>query len=152
MSRVSRLLVAAVLTLASSGPASAADKLAPLFTVGGVISTSTLGTYISCTNTDAAPTSIGIEVFGQGGNQLITAASNAATLGPQVTILFGTQTAAGLTVDLALNPGLITHGSANIWATSKKIVCSAYLADTSGNPPASMTNLTTSAKGKQKGD
>jgi hypothetical protein len=152
MNRIARLLVAAVLTLSVAVPASAAATLAPLFTVAGVMNTVALATYFACTNTDTVAESVGIEVFGQGGTQLVTATSNAVALGPQATILFGTQTAAALTVDAVPNPGPVTKGSANIWTTSKKIVCSAFLADTNANPPASMTNLTIAYKGKQKGD
>jgi hypothetical protein len=42
--------------------------------------------------------------------------------------------------------------SAHILITSKKAICTAFLATVSGNPPTAMMQLTTSAKGKQKGD
>jgi hypothetical protein len=52
-----------------------------------------------------------------------------------------------LTVDGNLAVG---KGSARILATSKKIVCTAFLADPSGTPPVSMGSLTIIAKTKQK--
>jgi hypothetical protein len=152
MSRFVRTLSVAVFVLAIAAPAFAAGTLAPLFTVPGVVNTGTLGTYFACTNTDAVPVTVGVEVFGQGGSSGNNPLTTAISLGPQATVMFGTQIANGLSVDAALNPGFITKGLAHILTTSKKVACSAYLADSSGNPPISMTTLTIAAKGKQKGD
>ncbi len=152
MFRVARLLVAATLTLAIAGPASAASTLAPLFTVPGVINSGPLGTFFACTNTDVAALTVGVEVVSQNGTQLVAAASNAVNLSPQSTELFSTTNALGFAVDVNLNPGVVTKGSANIWTTGKKVVCSAFLADDINNPPTSMVTLTIVRKGKQKGD
>ncbi len=152
MFRVSRLLVAAALALAVATPASAAGVLAPLFTVPGVINSLSLGTFFACTNTDVVPLSVGIEVFGQNGTQLVTAASNAVNLSPQSTELFSTTNALGFAVDVNLNPGVVTKGSANVWTTGKRVVCSAFVSDNNNNPPTSMVTLTIVRKGKQKGD
>jgi hypothetical protein len=156
MARFARLLVAGALTLAAVGPATTAHAqapLAPLFTVPGVVNAGALGTFFACTNDDTVAQSVGIDIFGQGGSQLVVATSNAVSLSPQATILFGTQTALGLTIDgPAFNPGIITKGSARILSTTKKIACTAFVADTNGTPPVSMTNLTIAYKGKQKGD
>jgi hypothetical protein len=153
MFRVSRLLVAAALTLAVVGSASASSTLAPLLTVAGVVNTAGLSTYFACTNTDVVNVTIGIDVFGQaGGAPLVTAGSNAVSIASRATILFGTQTAAALTIDVVANPGTVTKGSADIETTSKKIACTAFLVDPGSNPPVSMTTLTIVRKGKQKGD
>ncbi len=155
MFRVSRLLVAAALTLAITAPvvpAQAAATLAPLFTVPGMTNGGTLGTFFACTNTDVVPLNVGIDEFGQNGTQLVTAASNAVSLSPQSTVLFATTSALGFAVDVNINPGIVTKGSAVIWTTGKKVACSAFLADNGNNPPISMTTLTIVAKGKQKGD
>jgi hypothetical protein len=61
-------------------------------------------------------------------------------------------TAAGMNIDVNLGDTTINKGSANILTTSKKVICSAFIADTNANPPVSMTTLTIAAKGKQKGD
>jgi hypothetical protein len=158
MFRVSRLLVAAALTLAVAAPASAAVVLAPLFTVPGLINHGTLATYFACTNADTVAATVGVEVFDQGGIQLTNESSNATSLAPHATILFGTQTSLALVIDCELGatcasaPGDVTKGSAIILTSSKKIVCTAFVADSNGSPPASMTNLTIVRKGKQKGD
>ncbi len=148
MLRVSRLLIAAALTLAIAGPASAAAVLAPLFTVPGLINTSSHATFFTCTNTDTAPVTVGIDVYGQAGNLLVTAASDAVSISPNATVMFGT--AGALSLDVNLNPGLVSKGSAQIQTTSKKIVCSAFLIDPSTE--ITYTTLTMAAKGKQKGD
>lgn len=75
-------------------------------------------------------------------------------MAPQASVLFGTSTAnpASRAVDANLAPGGVSKGSALILTTSKKVVCSAILADPLGDPPVDMATLTIAAKGKQKGD
>ncbi len=152
MFRVSRLLVVAVLTLAVARPASASAIPAPLFTVAGVVNNGGLGTFVACTNGDAVPVTVGVEVFGPSGASLNNPTSTAVNVAPQATVLFGTTPAGGLAVDINLGIGNVEKGSAHILTTSKKIVCSPFLADFVNNPPTSMTRLTISAKGKEKGD
>jgi hypothetical protein len=155
MNHIARLLVGAALTLAVAAPASTAHAqatLAPLFTVAGVINTGSFGTYFACTNTDTSPVSIGVEVFDQGGTSTNNPATTAVSLAPQASVMFGTQTANSLSHDGLLSVGVITKGSAHILTTSKKVVCSALLVDPGSNPAVSMTTLTVTVKGKQKGD
>jgi hypothetical protein len=154
MFHVSRLLVAAALTLAVAAPASAASTLAPLFTVSGVINNGSLATFFSCTNTDTVPTTVGIEIDNGNGTLLNVPSATALSISPKNTVLFGTTAASPLTfaVDANLAPGTVAKGSPQILTTSKKIVCSAIIADPSGNPPQSIGNLTIAAKGRQRGD
>ena len=111
-----------------------------------------LGTYFACTNGDTASVSIGVEVFGQAGTSANNPLSTAVSIAPQASVLFGTTAAAGVSTDVNLLPGAIQKGSAHILATSKKVVCTAFVIDPFSNPPISMVNLTIAAKGKQKGD
>ena len=43
-------------------------------------------------------------------------------------------------------------GSASILSTSKKVVCTAFVADVFNSPPLSMMTLKVMEKGKQSGD
>jgi hypothetical protein len=70
---------------------------------------------------------------------------------PGATKYFGT----GPTIWLGVNSVLGTPGtraSARILATSKKLACTAFVADENNGPPTSMVQLTIIAKKKQKGD
>jgi hypothetical protein len=124
-----------------------------LWSVPGVISSGGLATFFSCTNTTGAPIRVGIEVFGPGGggaaNDPSATSFNVAAGG---TVLFGTDVAAGLSVNGPLGAAL-PEGSARVLATAKSgIICSAFLADKGNAPPTSMTSLTVVKTTKQKGD
>jgi hypothetical protein len=110
------------------------------------------GTYFSCTSTDTATMQVGVEVFGAfGGAPVNDGVATSLSVAPGQTVLFGTEPAASfiLTSDLVAGFGLA--GSARIIATSKKLICSAFLADRLNAPPTSMVYLTIVAKTKQKG-
>jgi hypothetical protein len=71
-------------------------------------------------------------------------------VGPGATVTFATGFAVGISVSSSIScPGL-SHGSARILATSKKLICTAFIADNGNAPPTSMTYLTIVAKTKQK--
>lgn len=117
------------------------------------MNTGTFATYFSCTNADAASVTVGVVVFGPaGGSPLNTFATTALSLAPGATTLFGTNTSNWVTVDANLAPSTVSKGSARILATSKKIICTAFLADPVGNPSFVITSLTIVAKTKQRGD
>ena len=65
--------------------------------------------------------------------------------------MFGTGSAAGLSIDSNLGDGF-SNGSARILASSKKLVCTAFVADAGNAPPTSMVQLTIIAKLKQKAE
>jgi len=48
------------------------------------------------------------------------------------------------------NVGFLGHGTARILATSKKLACTAFIADRCNNPVTFMNHLTIIAKTKQK--
>jgi len=73
------------------------------------------------------------------------------TVLPGETRTFGTMSAAGINVDSLVGVGII-RGSARIIATSKKPVCTAFVADPGSAPPAVAWQLTIIKKNAQKGD
>jgi len=121
-----------------------------LYSVPGVIRFNGVSTFFSCTSTDSAATQVGVELFGPaGGAPGNDAAATSLSVAPGATVIFGTGAAAGISIDSNLG-GLFSKGSARILATSKKLACTAFLADDGNAPPTSMAQLTIIAKTKQK--
>jgi hypothetical protein len=124
-----------------------------LYSVPGVLNDggNTLATYFICTSASTSSMVVGVEVFGPGGgNPLNNAATTAVTLAAGGTVTFGTALSPALSVDSPLGPGPVQKGSARIVATSKSLICTAFIADFGSAPPASMVELTIVAKTKQK--
>jgi hypothetical protein len=158
------VLVAVVLalTLSPAARAGIADSPLPvlqpgvttlhLYSVPGVISgNGGLATFFSCTSTATATMQVGVEVFlPLGGPPANDAAATSLTVGPGATVIFGTDGAVGISVSSNLNAGILSKGSGRILATSKKLVCTAFVADVGNAPPTSMMQLTIIAKTKQK--
>lgn len=152
-----RMTIALGLALISS-PARAGIVDSPLpapftqhvFSVPGVID-SNLGSFFSCTNLDAVNVTVGVELFGPpGGGPANDASTTSLTVAPGATVTFGTGGAVGIVIDSGLAAGSFSKGSARILATSKKIACTAYVADRLNDPPTSAWQLTIIAKTKQK--
>jgi hypothetical protein len=102
---------------------------------------------------DAASITVGVEAFAYaGGPPLNDATTTASTLSPGRTEIFATRLYFNMpaNVDLGLGPSAI--GSARILATSKKLVCSAYVAEGFSTPAATTYQLPMIAKTKQRGD
>ena len=121
-----------------------------LYSVPGIIRSGSLGTYFSCTSTDTATMQVGVEVFGPaGGAPLNDAVATSLSVAPGATVMFGSS-AAGILIDT--DPGIppMSKGSARILATSKKLVCTAFVADRGNDPPQTSWQLTIIAKLKQK--
>jgi hypothetical protein len=124
-----------------------------VFSVPGVIRRGSLATFFSCTNLDAANVTIGVEVFGSnGGAPFNDAAATSLSVPPRGTRIFGTITPVGIIIDSNLAVGSVDKGSARILATSKKLACTAFVADPANDPPTSAWQLNILAKTKQKGD
>lgn len=108
-----------------------------------------LGTYFSCTSTDTAPIQVGVELFGAaGGPPSNNAVTSSLSVAPGATVVFGTVSPVAFLVDSTL--GILGNGSARILATSKKLACTAFVADRLNAPPTSAWQLTVIAKTKQK--
>ena len=156
-----RLVVATAVALAIAAPAHAQIDTPPpplmgqpsyhSYSVPGVIAGGGLGTFFSCTNTTAANIRVGVELFGPaGGATYNDASASSLDLGPSATVIFGTSSAVGISISSNLG-GFSSKGAARILATARKgIMCTAFLADVSNAPPASMTYLTIISKLKQK--
>ena len=124
-----------------------------IYSVTGVYNNAGLGTYFSCTNVSTSTITLGVEVFGPvGGGPVNNALTTAATLGAGATVLYGTSTPVGITPDANLGLGTIVTGSARSVATSKALVCDAFVAERLNAPPTTMLHLTIVAKTKQKGE
>ena len=158
-----RNLVAVAVCVLWSAPATAgiADSPLPvlsagattmhLYSVPGVISGFGLGTYFACTSTDTTAMQAGVELFGPaGGAPGNDAAATSLSVGPGATVIFGTSGAVGISIDSSLSGGGFSKGSARILATSKKLACTAFIADAGNAPPTSMVYLTIIKKTKQK--
>ena len=76
-------------------------------------------------------------------------AATSLSVAPGATVIFGTGAAAGISISSNLG-GLGSKGSARILATSKKLACTAFVADRGNAPPTSAWQLTIIAKLKQK--
>lgn len=154
-----RRMLVPVLWLALTGPAVAGVVDSPIpapftqhvFTVPGVIRNGSSGTFFSCTNLDLVNVTIGVEVFSAlGGAAVNDAAATSLSVQPGGTRIFGTITPVGYSIDSNLAAGSLSKGSARILATSKKITCTAWVADVANDPPTSSFQLTIIAKTKQK--
>jgi hypothetical protein len=161
--RRSRLLsLSALLSLAAPAFAGIADSPLPellpgattyhLYSVPGVIGGFTgLATFFSCTSTDTVPMQVGVEIFpGTGGAPTNDAVTTSLSIPSGATRIFGTSTAVGISVNSNVTGTGSFSGSARILATSKKLVCTAFIADRGNDPPISMAQLTIIAKLKQK--
>jgi hypothetical protein len=147
---MTRTLVALALLASSLGRAYAGIGNSPIpapftqhvFSVAGVISNDSFSAYFSCTNAGSQSVTVGIELFGPaGGAPINTAATTAISLAPGATAIFGTTSSASFIVDGILGTGTVTKGSARILATSKKLICAAFLADPDSVPPVSTVSL-----------
>src|SRR2546428_10211936 len=106
-----------------------------LYSVPGVIGALGLGAYFSCTSTDTATMQVGVELFaGPGGAPFNDAVATSLSVAPGATVIFGTGAAAGISISSNLG-GLFSKGSARILATSKKLACTAFVADRVDDPP-----------------
>jgi hypothetical protein len=120
-----------------------------LYSVVGAMGGGGLGTYFSCTSTDTVPIQVGVELFDStGGSSSNDVVTSSRSVDPGGTVVFGTVSAVGIPVDSTL--GILGRGSARILATSKKLVCNAFVADRLNTPPTVGWQLTIIAKTKQK--
>jgi len=121
------------------------------YSVPGVIRSVGIATYFSCTSTDTATMQVGVEVFAApGGAPVNDAVATSLSVAPGATVIFGTGSAVGISIDSNLGSGSMSKGSARILATSKKLACTAFVADQGNAPPTSAWQLTIIAKLKQK--
>jgi hypothetical protein len=93
---------------------------------------------------------VGVELFGAaGGPPSNNAVTSSLSVAPGATVVFGTVSPVAFVVDSTL--GILGNGSARILATSKKLACTAFVADRLNAPPTSAWQLTVIAKTKTEG-
>lgn len=120
-----------------------------VYSVPGVISNDSFGAYFSCTNSGNQSITVGVEVFGPtGGASINTAADTAIDLAPGASAIFGTSDSQSFIVDSILGTGTVLKGSARILATSKKLICGAFLAGPGSGPSISTLSLAIVLKGQ----
>ena len=162
MDKIARRLFSLAFSLAcaTSATAGIADSPLPvllagkptlhLYSVPSVMASTGLDTFFGCTSTDPATIQVGVELFFSGGGAPANdAVATSLSVAPGATVIFGTSAAVGISISSNLG-GLFSKGSARILATSKKLACTAFLADRGNDPPTSMAQLTIIAKLKQK--
>ena len=125
-----------------------------LYSVPGVLSSGgSVGTFFSCTSADTTAQQVGVELFSDaGGGPCNDAAATSVSVVPGATVTFGTtsSTLFYLNSILGCNFGG-PLGSARILSTSKKLICTAFVADGATAPPTQVGwHLTIIAKLKQK--
>ena len=130
------------------------EKTFHVFSVPGIIiGVGNLESFFNCTSLDTDPMQVGVELFGLGGGAPVNnAVATSLSLAPGATAIFATGTAAAFPL-ISSNvgpPGDFSKASARILATSKKLACTAFMADSSSSPPTSMVHLTIIAPTKQK--
>ena len=125
-------------------------KTLHLYSVPSAISGAGLDTFFGCTSTDTATMQVGVEIFGSaGGGPGNDAVATSLSVGPGATVMFGTRAAAGINVDSTIG-GFPGNFSARILATSSKLTCTVFVADSGNAPPTTSWQLTIIAKLKQK--
>ena len=158
-----RKVLLAVVLLAALAPAAQAGvadsplpELVPgettyhLYSVPGVIQVGYLGTFFSCTSLDTVTMQVSVEGFGSfGGASETDAVASALSVGPGATVVFATQAAQGIPVNTIIG-FTSSRGSARVLATSKKLACTAFVADRTNDLPQTSWQLTIIAKTKQK--
>jgi hypothetical protein len=125
-----------------------------LYSVPGVVFGGLgVATFFACTSTDVAPMQVAVETFPPvGGAPVNDAAATSLSVAPGATVIFGTSAAVGISINSSVGGCACSKGSARILATSKKLLCTAWVADTGNAPPTSAWQLNVVAKTKQKGD
>jgi hypothetical protein len=94
---------------------------------------------------------VGVELFSSGGGAPVNdAVATSLSVGPGATVTFGTITPVGISINSSLGGGPMSKGSARVLSTSKKLACTAFVADISNAPPTSAWQLTIIKKTTQK--
>jgi hypothetical protein len=129
-----------------------ADGFSLVYSVPGAVKSAKVGTAVSCTNVDTASIDYRVRFFDADGvmeNSIVVF----STLAPGAS-----QTWAAAANTLPSFPTVVQEnlptfsGSARIAATSTKLICTAFVLDTTSDPPISMKSLPVIRKLAQKGD
>jgi hypothetical protein len=157
----SRLLI--VLAVLAAAPASAgiADSPLPVLVAGKPThhvyslpfftrsSGGLVETIVACTSTDTVAIEVYVERFSSFGIPSNSCSTSSLNVDPGVQVTFGTASTVAISIDSNVG-GSGAGGSARILATSKKLVCTAFMVDAFNDPPTSMVHLTIIKGTKQK--
>jgi hypothetical protein len=148
---VIRRLAVACLALMWMASGAAAQTPSVLYTVTGVTKVANLETAFVCTSTETVNAlTLQVQLFGNDATP--AGSSSPLSMTPNQTFTFLTGSVAGVLPNSIISASLGGTGSAQILSTSKKLLCTAFILDSTSSPPASMVSLPVFAKGKQKGD
>ena len=131
-----------------------------LYYVPGVIKNNGMETEFVCTSLENSGDTarIAVEVFAADGsgplNDVTEAtADGASDINGGGTITIATGSTAGIHEDVKmLGVANVSNGSARILSTSKRIMCTAFVAEELGAPPISMVALKVMSRKRQNGD
>ncbi len=164
--------LAAATLCASTALAGAVDSPLPvisttantrsLYIVPGVTKNNSIETEFSCTSTDLAPVRVAVEIFDASGvgplnDVAVGSADGAADLLPGGTVTIGTGNTVGIHETKIISfasSGVrnVKSGSARIVATSRRVLCTAFIVDDTTQPVTSMATLKVFGRKRQNGD
>jgi len=87
-----------------------------------------------------------------GGAAANDAVATSLSVASGATVILGCGAAAGISISSNVGCPSLSKGSARVLATSKKLLCTAWVADPGNAPPTTAWQLNIMAKLKQKGD
>lgn len=126
-----------------------------IYTVLGVVDSPQAATSFHCTSTvkTGGPNIVvGIELFDNGVLENdVTSGVGVEVISPGDTDIISTRGTSAFS-DFSMGGTLVVAGSARILATSRKLICIAFLLDPTSNPPSFITTLPVFKKLRQKGE
>jgi hypothetical protein len=129
-----------------------------VYTIPGAIKNNNLETLFICTSVDQSSVTLAVQVFAAtGGDPLndVAAGEGVETLAPGATTTIATGATVAFHEDdllASLGAASLRNGSARIIATSKRILCDAFVVDEFGSTPVTMAPLKVLSKTKQHGE
>ena len=133
----------------------ATKKAKLLYTATGILDSTDFATSFQCTSTErtGGPTiTVGVQLFDENGvvESQVDQADDIAVIPPGNTRTISTRATPTFSGEVSLDSPGLQQASARIRATSKKLICTAYLVEQSG-PSISITTVPLFRALKQKG-
>lgn len=129
-----------------------------IYSIPGAIKNNNLETLFICTSVDQSNVTLAVQVFAStGGDPLndVSTGEGVETLTPGATATIATGATVAFHEDDvmgSLGAASLRNGSARIIATSKRILCDAFVVDEFGATPVTMAPLKVLQKTKQHGE
>jgi hypothetical protein len=155
MSVLTITLSVTVLSLPSSATAGLNDPPPAslpvhVYSVPGAMKSDKLDTVVACTDVDSVSVGLNVQYYDRFG-VLLNPTGPTFSIQPGESLHFATALLPSIPLDVQWNTGTFV-GSARVVATSKKLLCTAFILDNTSNPPISMMQLPVIRKVLQKGD